>query len=75
MQPRFRHEVEWFDYFYIDTRCKVAIVQRTCVDDKCKIVYLSREEVEYKLTAHKFNPFLHPIFQEAIRHFPQGDIT
>jgi hypothetical protein len=29
--------------------------------------------VEYRIRYHKFNPFLQPIFQEALRHFPQEE--
>jgi hypothetical protein len=70
----FIHELELYDYFYVESRHKVAIVERNC-GDTCKIWYYSQEEVDYRIQRHRLNPFLHPIFQEALRHFPIGGLS
>lgn len=70
---RFRHEIEWYDYYYIESKGKVMVMMRDCIDGRYKRWFYSREEVERRIAFHKFNPFLQPIFQEALLYFPGGE--
>lgn len=70
---RFRHEVEWYDYFYCDTAegCKVGVCHKTL--EPCTIYFYSKQKLEQLISFHKYNLFLLPIYQEALKHFPKGD--
>jgi hypothetical protein len=68
----FRHELEWYGYYYIPSRDKIAICDN---NSHCKIFYYDKQEVLRRISFHKFNPFLLPIFQEALKHFPKEEET
>jgi len=68
-EQRFQHEVAWYDYWYAKRYNMVAICTKYL--EPCKIIYLSREEVEKRIQAQKWNPFLLPIYEEALKHFPK----
>lgn len=69
IKSRFRHEVEWYDYWYVSEKCMVVICHKTV--QPCKMIYLSKKKVEELIIENKWDPFLLPIYQEALSHFPK----
>lgn len=72
----FHHELEWYEYQFIEEMDKVGVCETgicTGMPSKCKIFYYTKQKLEELIQIHKWNPFLLPIFQEAIKHFPKGD--
>lgn len=70
-KPRFRHEIAWFDYWYIPTIRKVVVCTKSL--EPCKMLCYSRKKVKELIEYHKLNPFLLPIMQEALTYFPQEE--
>lgn len=69
-QEYFRHELEWYSYFYIEGRHKVMVCHNAA--DPCIIRYYSKEDLDYLISISKWNPYSLPIYQEALKYFPQG---
>lgn len=66
---RFRHEIEWYEYYYQDTLKMVGICHKHL--EPCCILYYSKDKILERIQLNKWNPFLLPIYQEALTHFPK----
>jgi hypothetical protein len=67
---RFPHELQWYDYIVCTASkgsTKVGICHKGL--QPCTIYYYSREKLEQLARDHRWNPFLLPVYQEALRHF------
>jgi hypothetical protein len=74
VENRFRHEIEWYEYLFCETAedgCKVGICHKQL--HPTTIHFYSKERLEQLVQYHKWNPFLQPIYIEALKHFPKGD--
>jgi hypothetical protein len=70
VDTRFKHEIEWYEYWYVAERCKVVICHKGL--GVCNLVFYSKEKLEELVAKHKWNPFAQPIYQEALKYFPGG---
>ena len=69
MYNHFQHELAWYDYWYVGEQCKVVVCHKTL--EPCTMQFYSREHLQELVLRHKWNPFLLPIYKEALRHFPE----